>query len=315
MHRIAKLFFIGFLVLPTGAAAAGRIALAFDDGLSSWNTLVAPELARVGGVATAYINNQRVERGNISYADIRSLRDRYGWEIATHTYHHANAPRFVESKGLDVWLRDELDRAISGLKAQGFNPRSLAFPYNAFNDELRRAALTRVANVRRIERLPLAGGLRPDGTFPTAGISLDEYAPLDLLKRWIDQAETHGQTLYLYGHELLPDRQFVEATVRSVSTHSLSAEQPINLPSTKDQCLVPDTRQRVNTAFRVMRIEAGVIHVGRGDLTRQTHPGSSFLVGPCYGTRLSDFRAMIEYAAKKLRFVTVSQSLATRPGD
>lgn len=316
MHRIAKLFFIGLLVLPPGVAAApGRIALAFDDGFSSWTTLAAPELARVGGSATAYVNNQRIHGGYIGFADLKNLRDRYGWEIATHTFHHSDAPRFVETKGLDAWLRDELDRSINELKGQGFNPRSLAFPYNVFNEELRRAALARVTSIRRRERLPLAAGLRPDGTIPAAGISLDQYVPFDLIRRWIDQAAARGQTLYLYGHELLPDRYFAEGVVRAVSTYSLSTEGAVKLPDTKDLCLVPDMRQSVLTAVRVARVEGNTIHAGRGDLTRHTRPGSTFLVGPCYGTRLSDFREILKYASGKLRFVTVSQSLTTKGGD
>jgi peptidoglycan/xylan/chitin deacetylase (PgdA/CDA1 family) len=316
MHGIAGLLCIGLLALPPGiAAASGRMALAFDDGFSSWITLAAPELARVGGTATAYVNNQRIHGGNISFADLKNLRDRYGWEIATHAFHHSDATRFVGTKGLDAWLRDELDRSIDEFKAQGFNPRSLAFPYNVFNEELRRVALTRVANIRRRERLPLAAGPRPDGTFPAAGISLDQYIPLDLIRRWIDQAATHGQVVYLYGHELLPDRHFAEGVVRSVSTYSLGTESTVKLSDTKDLCLVPDTHQSVLTAVRVARVEGNTIHAGRGDLTRHTRPGSRFLVGPCYGTRLSDFREILRYANGKLRFVTVSQSLATKSGE
>jgi len=57
----------------------GVMILAFDDGSPSWVNTVAPELAAVGGVATGYVNNHRIRRGELSFEDLAVLQDRYKW--------------------------------------------------------------------------------------------------------------------------------------------------------------------------------------------------------------------------------------------
>jgi hypothetical protein len=82
------------------------------------------------------------------------------------------------------------------------------------------------------------------------------------------------------------------------------------MPSGEDVMLVPDmARLRAAGSLGGFVVEGRRIRVPAGSpsLARLTAPGSTFLMGPAYGTRLSDFRQMIEYAAKKLPFFTVSE--------
>ena len=109
----------------------GGIVLAFDDGYPSWITIIAPELSSVGGVATGFVNNQRIKFGDIRFDDLLKLQDKYGWEIGTHTYHHYNAPAYVKQKGLPSWIKDELEASVTELRDHGLKIKSVVFPYNA----------------------------------------------------------------------------------------------------------------------------------------------------------------------------------------
>lgn len=303
---------IAFTLLAAPPAGAG-IVLAFDDGYENWIDVIAPELAEVGGTATAYVNNARLNGNGIEPAQLRRLNEEFGWEIATHTYHHYNAPRFVERKGLDAWVDEELTRSLSGLRELGFAPASLAFPFNSFDASLRKAALHHVASVRRREALPLAASRRPDGTIPAAAIDLSVYVPEKLVRQWIEHAAERDQHVFLFGHRVLPDSRFGSFTVRDVSTYTLTADREIDIDVGRgygyETCLVPDTDRRMSDALKVRKVDGNTVQAGRGDLRDYTSVGKRFLVGPCYGTPLSEFRSLIRHAAERMPFLTVSEAL------
>jgi hypothetical protein len=110
---------------------------------------------------------------------------------------------------------------------------------------------------------------------------------------------------------VLPDDAFVVARVAKVSAHELLADADVVLPKDDDVVLVPDMNRRsasgsvgslsVADGRRIMTPESGP------DLTRLTAPGSTFLIGPSYGMRLSDFVGLITYSAERLNFYTVSE--------
>lgn len=303
---------IAFTLLAAPPAGAG-IVLAFDDGHQSWVDVIAPELAAVGGTATAYVNNSRLNDNGIEPAQLRLLNQRYGWEIATHTFHHHNAPQFVARKNLDTWVDEELTRSLSGLRELGYAPTSLAFPFNSFNEPLREAALRHVDSIRRREALPLAASRRPDGTFPAAAIDLSFYVPQKQVKQWIEHAAEHDQHVFLYGHRVMPDSRFGAFAVQAVSTYTLTADREIDIAVGDgyghETCLVPDTSRRMSDALKVRKVDGRTVQAGRGDLRSYTSVGKRFLVGPCYGVPLSEFRSLINYAAERMPFLTVSGAL------
>jgi peptidoglycan/xylan/chitin deacetylase (PgdA/CDA1 family) len=299
----------GLGILCAFQAHGAGLVISFDDGCHSWLKTAAPELARVGGRATAYVNNSCIHNADITVSEIRALQDKYGWEIGTHTYHHYDAPQFVQRRGLDTWRRDELDKALSELGAEGFSPRTLAFPFNSFNETLRRTAISRVASIRRYDRYPLSPGLNADGTFPATPIDMNHFVPANLLHAWIDRAAEKGLNVYLYGHAVLPDEMFVTGVATAVAAYTISASKPMERRLKGELCLVPDTTRRQSSTVKVDRIEGATVYAAKGDLRNFAKPGSEFLIGPCYGTRLSDFRRLLEYGRDRLPVVTVSQSL------
>lgn len=286
----------------------GGLVLQFDDGWTEWATVLAPELAKVGGVATVFVNNKYLASGRITRDDLRALQGTYGWEIGTHTVNHHDAPRFVRQNGLDLWLDQELDASIRELRDAGLTVRSLVFPFNSFTPEIAQAARARVDTFRRADRLAIASGVREDGSLPATSIDSTRYTPLPMLRQWVDMAHRRGELLLLYGHRVLPDSAFVTGLVVEVSARELKVDVPVELQIGEEYALVPNTDRRVASSdpFRVVRAEGGTIVVESGDLTKVTSPGAGFLMGPSYGTRMSDFRALIEYAAPRLRFYTVS---------
>ncbi len=295
----------------------GALALQFDDGWSSWRTLVAPQLARVGGRATGFVNNQYVANGRITLEDLRALQDGYGWEIGTHTYNHHHAVRFVQQHGLEVWCAEQLERSVAELRGAGLKVGQLVFPFNAYSPEIARAALGRgVGSYRRADTLALAAGRREDGSLPGTSIDLSRHLPLATLKQWVDLAHERDQVLFLYGHRVLPDEAFVTGRVVRVTARELVAEGLPAVPAGEDTVLVPDLARRgasVQLGAEV-RFDGQTLRVPEGapDLTRLTAPGATFLIGPAYGTRLSDFVALVDYAAARLNFYTVSEIVEGR---
>ena len=114
------------------------------------------------------------------------------------------------------------------------------------------------------------------------------------------------ELLFLYGHEVLTDEDFVEGHVASIKPKTLVADKSIDIITKKELCLVPDNSKRnFGNAIKVLGITGKEILLQKDDLLQLTKPGATFIVGPCYATQLSYFKTLIEYAAKKLPFLTV----------
>ncbi|HXK59612.1 MAG TPA: polysaccharide deacetylase family protein [Acidobacteriota bacterium] len=314
--KTAWLICLGLLipVLSTPSSESrvrGVMVLAFDDGYPSWIKTIAPELAAVNGVATGFVNNYRVRSGELRFEDLVVLQDKYRWEIGTHTYHHFNAPDFVKRHGIEKWFTEEVEASVKELEEWNLRVESLVFPYNAFSPELAAKVARHFTSYRRRDVYPIADGRRADGSVPAAGIDIAGYTPLDLMLKWIDQAARNKQLLFLYGHNVLPDSEFFVGRVVSIDGPVLTSDQPITLdPAKSDLYLVPDMTRRIfGTNFRVESVEGKTIKVSSADLIRFTSVGSSFLIGPGYGTRLSDFRRLLSYASQKLEFKTVREAV------
>ena len=297
----------GLIITSSFAAEKrGGLVLQFDDGWTSWATVIAPEVQKVGGVASCFVNNQNIRSGRITRDDLLTLQNTYHWEIGTHTWHHLNAPSYIRKNGMDAWMDQELMKSIRELRGMGLDIRSLVFPFNAYTPELGKAVQPLVESYRHDELFALAPKINANKTIPGTGIDMAHYIPPALLMKWIDLAAQNDSFLFLYGHRILPDTSFATGTVVSVTATSLTAELPVPLPGGTDLILVPDiTRRQVTTDyFRIQSVDGKTIQVDRADLSANTKPGAQFLVGEAYSTRLSDFRAMLEYAAARINFYT-----------
>jgi hypothetical protein len=301
------------VVLVSSSVFAGQkkggIVLAFDDGYPSWIEIIAPELARVGGKATGFVNNQRVHFGDLSFEDLRTLQDKYGWEIGTHTWHHFNASSFVQQKGISAWIKEELESSCVELESHGLKIKSIVFPYNAFTKELGLEVMKRLKSFRRDEVYPIVEKINDDGSIPSTEIDIGFYVPIAQMLKWIDFAWQENKLLSLYGHKVFPDEKFFVGTVDSVSTQAIVSKEMIKPFAENDLCLVPDVRQRLYRNMKVESVTGNTVGISLGDLSRMTSKGATFIIGPCYGMQLSYFRQMIGYAAERLPFYTVDEAV------
>lgn len=302
---------IVMLMLAGHSASAtdhrGGLVLQFDDGWTSWATTIAPAVKEVCGVATCFVNNQNIKSGRITRGDLLELQNTYHWEIGTHTWHHLNAPIYAKKSGLTQWTNQELMKSLAELRDMGLNVRSLVFPFNAYTPELSKSVQPLVESYRKSEVLALADGLSADKSVPGTAIDMAHYVPPQLLKKWIDLASEQDTLLFLYGHRVLPDSCFATGKVVSVTETTLTAEMAVELPGGMDLVLVPDSTRRQVTPdyFHVEKVAGNVITVDRPNLTTATQAGSEFMIGEAYSTRLSDFKAMLSYAASRLNFYTL----------
>lgn len=313
MHRRK---FIGMLGLGSLGAAwrlgAGEdksgpgLVLQFDDGWANWTETIAPELDKAGGKATGFVCNQYVDSGRVSLEALRKLQDEFGWEIGSHAYRHLNAPRYVARHGVEKWLEKELDASLAALRKAGLHARSLAFPFNALTPELAQAVKSRVESYRRAEPLAMAPGIRPDGSVPGTTIDIAQYTPVNIVKSWLDFAARKKQVLFLYGHRVLPDDRFARGSVTGIADEVLTVDRAVNAPEGEALVLVPNPERRASRRAMVgiVSVEGRKMRVdGVGDLK----VGDRFIVGPTYGTPLSDFRSILAHAKGKLPFYTIHE--------
>ena len=292
----------------SAAELRGGLALQFDDGWHSWLTEVAPLIKTYGGVASGFVNDKYVLDGRITLDELRSLQNDYGWEIGTHTANHQNAPRYVQINGLDAWLANELDPSLARLRTAGLRVDDLVFPFNASTPEIAKAALARgVGSYRRVDSLALAAGVRADGSLPGTSIDTAQYAPVDLIKKWIDLAQRRDEVLFLYGHRILPDDAFVAGRVVAVAGNVVTLDCPVELAEGEEYVLVPDASRRQIAQSVIPVVSAGGTAVTVAEMPPDAVVvGREVLVGPNYGTRRSDFEELLRYAAERLRFCTIA---------
>ena len=289
----------------TGNEKRGIVAFSFDDGYPNW-LRIAQILKKYDGFATGYVNNWKLDSGDITAELLRTLQDAYGWEIGTHTYAHANPEPFALLYGKDKWVQDELVRSISQFSQMGLRIRSLVFPYNKANSELRRAALEHVSSFRAADEKPVGTGIRQDGSFSGKALDVGNYVPLEVVRKWIDQVHREGNVLLIYGHQLLPDSKFRTGTVQSVNSRELMAKEPVEHLTDPYICLVPDMSRSLLGGISISKIEGSQIVVSNGNISTITEPGARFLIGPCMGLRESDFEAIVSYASPRLEFRRIS---------
>lgn len=307
----------GPLFPPPVAAAqspAGALVIQFDDGYPDWRDKAAPLLARYQGKATAFVCDQYIQSGRIHLKDLRELQDQFGWEIGTHTARHVSAPRMARMKGVKIWADHELQPSLEYLKKAGLEVHTMAFPFNDWTPEVARCAQDAGLAFRDATMHVWVQAPGASGSFP--GVSMDtvKWIPWLTLKSWVDAAAQEGAGLFLYGHRVLPDDAFMEAQVVRVDADRVELDADIRLPHDEPMALVPDTEQARASGppWMVRSIEGRVVQVEGSDLRRATAPGRRVLIGPSYGTRATDFERLLEYAAPRLRFLTVHEFVRER---
>lgn len=131
-----------------GVPASAGLALSFDDAaIYEWSA-IADQLDAYGARVTffvAYYDTFDPERRDL----LRDLAAR-GHAIGNHTTHHVRAPDYVQRHGMVRYLDDEVRPMTERLRADGYNPRTFAYPFGARMSEIDRALLDEFDVIRTI---------------------------------------------------------------------------------------------------------------------------------------------------------------------
>lgn len=275
------------------------LALSVDDGSPSWRTVAAPYLAQYGGVATAYVNNQSIKMGKVTFAELKELQDRYGWEIGTHTYHHFDSRDYVRKFSREKWVAEELRQSLDEFRAIGLHVENLAFPFNRVDASLEKVIAPYVHSYRKSDRA-LAGPDPAPDWIPGQEWGTRANRPVEQIIGWLDIARRRGDVVFLYGHDILPDEHFHSGTIEAVSATTLTDSRADFSQHDKGALCVVADRQRAGTdvTFRVREIQPHAITVSSESLEAVTRAGRNYLVGPCNGVSESEFRRVVDYVAK-----------------
>ena len=149
--------------------------------------------------------------------------------------------------------------------------------------------------------------MRADGSLPGTPIDTAQYAPVELVKKWIDLAQRRDLVLFLYGHRILPDDAFATGIVVAVSGDAVTLDRPVRLEAGEDYVLVPDAASRpgMRSILAVQGAEGATVTLTE-PVSGAVEAGKQVLIGPSYGTRRSDFEELLRYAAERLDFYTIA---------
>lgn len=169
-HPIVRFFQGVLIVLSAALAHAGppriaafqgdrsaAVSYTFDDNLRDQFTLAVPMLEESGIRATFFVIPGKTAEtaadaeamkpgswGSISWPELVEL-SRRGHEIASHTWAHENLTRLDDP----ARVKDEIEKARDAISDRiGVPPVTLAFPYNASDEAIRKAALREHAATR-----------------------------------------------------------------------------------------------------------------------------------------------------------------------
>lgn len=146
--RDRGLAFVTYSDFARGTYATPGLALSFDDtSVASWLAL-RPLLDQYGARVTFFVSRYNALNDD-QHAGLRTLAAD-GHDIEAHSVGHLRAPEYVESHGLDAYLRNELDPSIDILRRDGFDVQAFAYPFGARTGELDRAIAKRVPVLRSI---------------------------------------------------------------------------------------------------------------------------------------------------------------------
>jgi hypothetical protein len=140
--------FVTYGDFARGSYASPGLALSFDDTfVDAWVGLL-PMFERYHARVTFFVSRYAAMT-EAAHASLQLLAAR-GHDVEAHSVRHFRAPDFVESYGIDAYLRDELDPSIAALRNDGFEVNAFAYPFGARTGELDRAIAKRVPVIRSV---------------------------------------------------------------------------------------------------------------------------------------------------------------------
>jgi len=180
------------------------VALTFDDSyISEWHKLI-PLLDSFHAKATFYISNYDA----ISREDKKKLKElqAHGHEIAFHTTNHFNLNDYVKNCPMDQLIKKEILYGLKRMNADGFYPKTFAYPYGQHNDLLDNTLLQHFKSVRALN-----GTNNYSKSFATTernkilyGLGIDESSkrPFNTILQLLHNAASDKTCLVLVAHHV-----------------------------------------------------------------------------------------------------------------
>ena len=123
----------------------GVVSITFDDSYASVHDLAAPAMREHGFVGTVYnIAEAADTAGRLSTAQMRSLQNGDGWEMAGHAY-ATDSHNVGYSALTSAQVRNDLGRLRGWLDANAFSSPHFAYPHGAFGRTLDGEEVDRIA--------------------------------------------------------------------------------------------------------------------------------------------------------------------------
>lgn len=169
------------------------VTMIFDDSFITHYTRMKALFAAQGEVACpAIVTDQVGTGGYMSWAQIIELQAA-GWEIMSHTKTHPDLSGLTEAQ-----VRAEFELSDVAFRANGLRVQNLAYPFNLYNEQVRRIA-------REYFRSARGGSLGyPNfdviNTYELEGNNAEDHTKLAEYQALVDTAETNEQWLIFYFH-------------------------------------------------------------------------------------------------------------------
>lgn len=224
------------LIVPIQKAYAvnntAKVSFTFDDGLSS-SILAAQTLQKYGYTGTNYIitncvgmkanssaNNCAADatKDYMSWQDISTLHNTYGWEIGSHTVSHPLLAAADNPSMTGTTLDYEILQSQLTLKANGFDAMCFATPYGDYDNQAISVVAKYYNSFRAFQDLTYSTDTitnnfpyySPRSSYPYNNYLLTVLpvqgdVTVAKVKSYIDQAKANNQWLILVFHEIKAD--------------------------------------------------------------------------------------------------------------
>lgn len=225
----------------TNTAPVAKVSFTFDDGPASNINKAAPALAKYGYTGTAYITTNCVGMVTVpnkcnadndvpymSWAQLKSLQNTYGWEIGAHSASHPELTTVNATK-----LKNEMANSKAALVAQGFNPTAFATPYGDYNDKVLSSASQYYTSHRGFA--DIGYNTWPYNNYLLRVQQVQYGVSVATVKSYIDQAKADNTWLILVFHEVrdvpstnVDDYQYATADLEAIAAYA----QQVNIANT-----------------------------------------------------------------------------------
>ena len=188
----------------TGLQPSPKVSFTFDDGLTSALNKAAPTLAKYGYTGTSYAISGCVQTTNTCPADpdasymswnqLTTLKNAYGWEIGSHSVTH---PLMTEISAAN--LEKEVANSKQTFASHGFNTTAFATPYGDYNNQVK-AAIAKYYTSHRPFADQQFGNDWPYNDYLLYVKQVQVGVSVTQVKTYIDQAKQNNQWLVLVFH-------------------------------------------------------------------------------------------------------------------